>query len=106
MVYCIYACCVFIWFNIIRYSFTRFIDSKLFFVVQVIGRRKVRGQTSMPKIWAQPDGDRVSVSFNGNGQPVDKKTSSKLSHFIRSLVKSEKYCPLHKPWPKVGIAKK
>jgi hypothetical protein len=37
----------------------------------VIGRRKVRGQTSMPKIWAQLDDDRVSVSFNGNGQPVD-----------------------------------
>lgn len=58
-------------FNIILYSFRRFNDSKLFFVVQVIGRRKVRGQTSMPKIWAQLDDDRVSVSFNGNGQPVD-----------------------------------
>nr|GEU54106.1 hypothetical protein [Tanacetum cinerariifolium] len=73
--------------------------------VLVIGRRRVSGQTFMQKK-GQNHRDRISVSFNENGQPVDEKTTSKLSHFIRSLVRSGKYCPLHKPWPKVGIANK
>ncbi|GKA48453.1 hypothetical protein Tco_0741411 [Tanacetum coccineum] len=99
------VCCVYI----LQYNpllIRRFIHSELFIVVHVIGRRRVRGETSMPKVWAKHDGDRISVSFNENGQPVDKKTTRKLSHFIRSLVRSGKYYPLHKPWLKVDIAKK
>ncbi|GKA83478.1 hypothetical protein Tco_0805073 [Tanacetum coccineum] len=81
-------------------------EGMLCLCVQVIGRRRVRGQTSMPNNYAKYDGDRISVSFIENGKPVDKKTTSKLSHFIRSLVRSGKYYPLHKPWLKVDIAKK
>nr|GEX56415.1 hypothetical protein [Tanacetum cinerariifolium] len=50
--------------------------------VQVIRRKRVRGPTFMPK------------------------TTSMLTHFMRSLARSGKYCPLHKPWPKVRSAKK
>lgn len=69
-------------------------------------RRRVRGPTCMPKIWAQKEGDRISVLFNEYGQPVDKKTTSQLTHFMGSLARSGKYCPLHKPWNKVSADKK
>ncbi|GJW12623.1 putative reverse transcriptase domain-containing protein [Tanacetum coccineum] len=39
-------------------------------------------------------------------QPIDKKTTSTLTHFMGSLARSGKYCPLYKPWPKVGSSKK
>ncbi|PWA43220.1 hypothetical protein CTI12_AA534620 [Artemisia annua] len=60
----------------------------------------------MPKVWIVSDEERISVSFNEYGQPIDKKTTSTLTHFMGSLARSRKYCPLHKPWPKVGSAKK
>ncbi|PWA43765.1 hypothetical protein CTI12_AA531900 [Artemisia annua] len=74
--------------------------------VQVIQRKRVRGPTFMPKVWTVSDEERISVSFNEYGQPIDKKTTSTLTHFMGSLARSGKYCPLHKPWPKVGSAKK
>ncbi|PWA87324.1 hypothetical protein CTI12_AA132010 [Artemisia annua] len=74
--------------------------------VQVIQRKRVRGPTFMPKVWTVCDEERISVSFNEYGQPIDKKTTSTLTHFMGSLARSGKYCPLHKPWPKVGSAKK
>ncbi|GJS92397.1 retrovirus-related pol polyprotein from transposon TNT 1-94, partial [Tanacetum coccineum] len=74
--------------------------------VQVIQRKRVRGPTFMPKVWTKSDEDRISVSFNEYGQPIDKKTTSTLTHFMGSLAMSGKYCPLHKSWPKVGSAKK
>ncbi|GKB15364.1 transposase, Ptta/En/Spm [Tanacetum coccineum] len=74
--------------------------------VQVIQRKRVRGPTFMPKVWTKSEEDRISVSFNEYGQPIDKKTTSTLTHFMGSLARSGKYCPLHKPWPKVGSSKK
>ena len=72
----------------------------------MIQRKRVRGPTFMPKVWTVSDEERISVSFNEYGQPIDKKTTSMLTHFMGSLARSGKYCPLHKPWPKVGSAKK
>ncbi|GKD12463.1 hypothetical protein Tco_1196870, partial [Tanacetum coccineum] len=74
--------------------------------VQVIQRKRVRGPTFMPKVWTKSEDDRISVSFNEYGQPIDKKTTSTLTHFMGSLARSGKYCPLYKPWPKVGSSKK
>ncbi|PWA67562.1 hypothetical protein CTI12_AA314620 [Artemisia annua] len=74
--------------------------------VQVIQCKRVRGPTFMPKVWTVSDEERISVSFNEYGQPIDKKTTSTLTHFMGFLARSGKYCPLHKPWPKVGSAKK
>ncbi|GKB44701.1 eukaryotic translation initiation factor 5B-like protein [Tanacetum coccineum] len=74
--------------------------------IQVIQRKRVRGPTFMPKVWTISDENRITVSINEHGQPIDKKTTSTLTHFMGSLARSGKYCPLHKPWPKVGSAKK
>ncbi|GJW09522.1 hypothetical protein Tco_1575349 [Tanacetum coccineum] len=68
--------------------------------VQVMGHRGVRVSTSMPKTLVKPDGDSSSILFNEYEQPVDKKPTSQFTHFMRSLARSGKYCPLYKPWPK------
>ncbi|GKC66096.1 hypothetical protein Tco_1098694 [Tanacetum coccineum] len=68
--------------------------------VQVMGHRGVRVSTSMPKTLVKPDGDRSSILFNEYEPPVDKKPTSQFTHFMRSLARSRKYCPLYKPWPK------
>ncbi|GKA27168.1 hypothetical protein Tco_0713336 [Tanacetum coccineum] len=73
---------------------------------EVIQRKRVKGPTFMPKVWTKYEEDYISVYFNEYGQPIDKKTISTLTHFMGSLARSGKYCPLHKPWPKVGSSKK
>ena len=47
----------------------------------------------MCKIWGQPEGERISVLFNENGQPI--KNNSHLSHFLGTLARNGKYAPLN-----------
>ncbi|KAK9070473.1 hypothetical protein SSX86_010875 [Deinandra increscens subsp. villosa] len=68
-----------------------------------IVRKRVRGPTFMPKIWARDNGDRIPISFNEHGQPIDEK-SSQLTHFMGALSRSGKYCPVHIPWNQVADA--
>lgn len=60
----------------------------------------------MPRIWAREEEDRIRVSFNEHGQPVDKETTSALSHFMGSLARSGKYCSVDTLWHKVENDKK
>ena len=59
----------------------------------------------MAKIWAKEKGDRIPILVNELGQPIDGK-SSQLTHFMGTLSRSGKYCPVHKPWNKVDATKK
>ncbi|KAJ0599736.1 putative transposase, Ptta/En/Spm, plant, transposase, Tnp1/En/Spm [Helianthus annuus] len=68
-------------------------------------RKRVRGPTRMPKVWAQEKGDRIPILVNEHGQPINDK-SSQLTHFMGTLSRSGKYCPIYKPWNKVKAAKK
>ncbi|XP_035833404.1 uncharacterized protein LOC110917786 isoform X2 [Helianthus annuus] len=67
-------------------------------------RKRVRGPTHMPKVWAQEKGDRIPILVNTHGQPINDK-SSQLTHFMGTLSWSGKYCPIYKPWNKVKAAK-
>ncbi|KVI07909.1 hypothetical protein Ccrd_013724 [Cynara cardunculus var. scolymus] len=60
----------------------------------------------MPSIWAREERDRIPVLFNEYGQPVDKETSNSLSHFMGSLARSGKYCPVDISWHQVSTTKK
>ncbi|XP_076934418.1 uncharacterized protein LOC143600682 isoform X2 [Bidens hawaiensis] len=68
-------------------------------------RKRVRGPTRMPKIWAQEKGDRIPILVNAHGQHINDK-SSQLTHFMGTLSRSGKYCPIYKPWNKVKDTKK
>ncbi|XP_035842996.1 uncharacterized protein LOC110921835 isoform X1 [Helianthus annuus] len=68
-------------------------------------RKRVRGPMRMPKVWAQEKGDRIPILVNAHGQPINDK-SSQLTHFMGTLSRSGKYCPIYKPWNKVKTAKK
>ncbi|KAJ0614869.1 hypothetical protein HanIR_Chr02g0067361 [Helianthus annuus] len=59
----------------------------------------------MPKVWAQEKGDIIPVLVNAHGQPINDK-SSQLTHFMGTLSRSGKYCPVYKPWNKVKAVKK
>lgn len=59
----------------------------------------------MPKIWAQEQRHRIPIIVNELGQPINDE-SSKLTHFMGTLSRSGKYCPVHKPWNKVDDTKK
>ncbi|XP_024980868.1 uncharacterized protein LOC112517716 [Cynara cardunculus var. scolymus] len=67
-------------------------------VVDGSSHKRVRGPTYMPSIWAQEEGDRIPLLFNEYGQPVDKETTNSLSHFMGSLARSGKYCPVDISW--------
>ncbi|KVH87812.1 hypothetical protein Ccrd_024876, partial [Cynara cardunculus var. scolymus] len=60
----------------------------------------------MPSIWAREEGDRIPILFNEYGQPVDKETTDNLSHFMGSLARSGKYCPVDILWHQVSTTKK
>lgn len=77
-----------------------------FVVVDGPSHKRVRGPTYMPSIWKLEEGDRIPVLFNEYGQPVDKETTNSLSHFMGSLARSGKYCPVDMPWHQVKITKK
>ena len=74
------------------------------FVVRIVSKRK-RGPTRMAKVWAQEKGDRIPILVNEHGQPINDK-SSHLTHFMGTLSRSGKYCPIYKPWNKVDVEKK
>lgn len=59
----------------------------------------------MPEVWAQEKGDRIPILVNELGQPIGDKVS-KLTHFMGTLSRSGKYCPIYKPWNKVKDSKK
>ncbi|KAG8363818.1 hypothetical protein BUALT_Bualt19G0061800 [Buddleja alternifolia] len=62
-------------------------------------RKRVRGPTCMPKIWGQQSDELVIVSFNDLGQPNDKFKTCTLSHFLGTIARNGRYCPLHyKDW--------
>ncbi|XP_024976208.1 uncharacterized protein LOC112514108 [Cynara cardunculus var. scolymus] len=85
------------------------IDSRHFIddpVIDGSSHRRVRGPTYMPSIWAWEERDRIPVLFNEYGQPVDKETTNSLSHFMGSLARSGKYCPVDISWPQVSTTKK
>ena len=58
----------------------------------------------MKKIWGELE--IIKVQFNEYGQPIDKITTSQLTHFMGAVARGGKYCPIHKPWPKVSDTKK
>ncbi|KAJ9561927.1 hypothetical protein OSB04_007087 [Centaurea solstitialis] len=66
-------------------------------------RKRVRGPTFMPKIWARPEGDRIHVLFNEYGQPIDKDTTT-ISWALWQ--RSGKFCPVDTSWHQVKKAKK
>ncbi|KAJ0450388.1 putative transposase, Tnp1/En/Spm [Helianthus annuus] len=68
-------------------------------------RKRVRGPTHMPRVWPQEKGDRIPILVNAHGQLINDK-SSQLTHFMGTLSRSGKYCPIYKPWNKVNAAKK
>ncbi|PWA73778.1 transposase, Ptta/En/Spm [Artemisia annua] len=72
--------------------------------VRIVSKRK-RGPTRTAKVWAQEKGDRIPILVNEHGQPINDK-SSHLTHFMGTLSRSGKYCPIYKPWNKVDAAKK
>ncbi|KAK9061396.1 hypothetical protein SSX86_018577 [Deinandra increscens subsp. villosa] len=80
------------------------LDDSNYDQVENVCKRK-RGPTKMAKIWAQQNGDRIPILVNERGQPIDDK-SSQLTHFMGTLSRSGKYCPVHKPWNKVDKTKK
>ncbi|KAJ0808703.1 hypothetical protein HanPI659440_Chr01g0006291 [Helianthus annuus] len=53
----------------------------------------------------QEKGDRIPILVNAHGQPINDK-SCQLTHFMGTLSRSGKYCPVYKPWNKVKAAKK
>ncbi|KAJ9557918.1 hypothetical protein OSB04_012532 [Centaurea solstitialis] len=75
-------------------------------IIDGSSHKRVRGPTYMPSIWAREEGDRISVEFNEYGQPIDKETTNSLSHFMGSLARSGKYCPVDKAWHQVKATKK
>nr|CAA40554.1 TNP1 [Antirrhinum majus] len=63
------------------------------------GKKKRRGHTCMPKIWGQQPENRIVVSFNELGQPNDEKNTSTLAHFLGTIARNGRYCPLnYKDW--------
>ncbi|KAG8382392.1 hypothetical protein BUALT_Bualt05G0072600 [Buddleja alternifolia] len=67
---------------------------------QVGNKRKgVRGPTCMPKNWGQQPDELVAVSFNDLRQPNDEFKTCTLSHFLGTIARNGRYCPLHyKDW--------
>lgn len=49
----------------------------------------------MPKIWGQQPDESMVVSFNDLGQPNDQDKTSTLSHFLGTIARNERYCPLN-----------
>lgn len=58
-------------------------------------RKRVRGPTFMPKVWGQPIGELKQVAFNDLGQPNDEENSCTLAHFLGTIARNGRYCPLH-----------
>ncbi|KAG8382226.1 hypothetical protein BUALT_Bualt05G0054700 [Buddleja alternifolia] len=56
--------------------------------------KRVRGPTCMPKVWRQPSDKLVEVSFNDLGQPNDQYKTSTLAHFLGTIARNGRYCPL------------
>ncbi|KAG8364814.1 hypothetical protein BUALT_Bualt18G0037800 [Buddleja alternifolia] len=56
--------------------------------------KRVRGPTCMPKVWGQPSDKLVEVSFNDLGQPNDQYKTSTLAHFLGTIARNGRYCPL------------
>ncbi|KAK6131597.1 hypothetical protein DH2020_034611 [Rehmannia glutinosa] len=53
----------------------------------------------MPKIWGQQSDEVTPISFNDLGQPNDEKNASTLAHFLGSIARNGRFCPLHyKDW--------
>ncbi|XP_071728856.1 uncharacterized protein [Rutidosis leptorrhynchoides] len=67
---------------------------------EVIPSRK-RGPTSMTDVWNQKPGCRITVAVNPLGQPICENTS-KLTHFLGTIARSCKHCPIDLPWTKVS----
>ncbi|KAG8384206.1 hypothetical protein BUALT_Bualt04G0093900 [Buddleja alternifolia] len=62
-------------------------------------RKNVRRPTCMPKVWGQLPDNLVAVSFNDRGQPNDKYQISTLAHFLGTIARNGRYCPLnYKDW--------
>ncbi|XP_012851770.1 PREDICTED: uncharacterized protein LOC105971463 [Erythranthe guttata] len=58
-------------------------------------QKRVRGATCMPKVWGQQPDELVVVSFNELGQPKDQDKTSTLSHFLGTIARNGRYCPLN-----------
>lgn len=48
----------------------------------------------MRKVWGQQPEDRIVVSFNELGQPNDELNSSTLAHFLGTIARNARYCPI------------
>lgn len=70
-----------------------------YFVLAVNKRKRVQGPTAMPKIWTQSPDELIVVSFNDFGQPNDEKKACTLAHFLGTIARNGRYCPLnYKDW--------
>ncbi|XP_071712569.1 uncharacterized protein [Rutidosis leptorrhynchoides] len=85
---CVYIYCI----NIFSIMFTA--------LGEVLPSRK-RGPTSMTDVWNQKPGCRITVTINPLGQPICDNTS-KLTHFLGTIARSCKHCPIDLPWTKVS----
>ncbi|KAH6769431.1 hypothetical protein C2S51_014767 [Perilla frutescens var. frutescens] len=69
--------------------------------------KETRGPTYMQNIWGRPPHlPRIQVEYNKSGQPVGGESST-LSHFLGSISRNGKYCPIDViNWHKMPSTKK
>lgn len=69
--------------------------------------KETRGPTYMQSIWGRaPNLPLIHVEYNELGQPIGGE-NSKLSHFLGSIARNGKYCPIDvKDWHAMPRTKK